>query len=214
MSLLDITGIFPNSEIIEKSPRKLVFKISDCSTQKINHFRRWLISETESTAIEYVEINDSFASINPEILSQRLGLIPIGADPLLFQKFEGTGFTDTNSITLELSVENNTNKTLDVTPKDLKHVSSGKSISDDDSILIVRLYPHQYIDVKCMAIRGSGGVHEKWSQVNAFHKQVGSNEYIFVVELVGETTFENIQTQMSENLVMPDFPKTVAYKLI
>jgi DNA-directed RNA polymerase I and III subunit RPAC1 len=49
-----------------------------------NAFRRILISEVPTIAIETVFVMNNTSIIHDEILSQRLGLIPIKADALQF----------------------------------------------------------------------------------------------------------------------------------
>lgn len=55
-----------------------------------NAFRRLMLSEVPSMAIEKVMIKNNTSIIQDEVLAHRLGLIPLKADPRLFEyKSEG-----------------------------------------------------------------------------------------------------------------------------
>jgi DNA-directed RNA polymerase I and III subunit RPAC1 len=55
----------------------------DCSLA--NAFRRILISEVPTMAIEKVFVHNNTSLFQDEFLSHRLGLIPIKADPRIFE---------------------------------------------------------------------------------------------------------------------------------
>ena len=50
-----------------------------------NSFRRILLSEVPTMAIEKVHVYNNTSVIQDEILAHRLGLIPLKADPRLFK---------------------------------------------------------------------------------------------------------------------------------
>jgi DNA-directed RNA polymerase I and III subunit RPAC1 len=54
-----------------------------------NAFRRILIAEVPTMAIEKVLMADNTSVIADEVLSHRLGLIPLDADPRLFEYISG-----------------------------------------------------------------------------------------------------------------------------
>lgn len=55
-----------------------------------NTFRRLMLSDVASMAIEKVHIYNNTSVIQDEVLAHRLGLIPLKADPRLFEfKSEG-----------------------------------------------------------------------------------------------------------------------------
>lgn len=59
----------------------------------VNAFRRIMLSEVPSMAIEKVHIINNTSIIQDEVLAHRLGLIPLKADPRLFDfKEEGKKF--------------------------------------------------------------------------------------------------------------------------
>jgi len=62
----------------------LVFDLIGVDASIANAFRRILISELPTMAIEHVYIKNNTSIIQDEVLAHRLGLIPIKADPRLF----------------------------------------------------------------------------------------------------------------------------------
>ncbi|CAH2045266.1 unnamed protein product, partial [Iphiclides podalirius] len=64
-----------------------------------NAFRRLMLSEVPSMAIEKVMISNNTSIIQDEVLAHRLGLIPLKADPRLFEyRPEETGPRDTPNV--------------------------------------------------------------------------------------------------------------------
>ena len=72
-------------EIIRKEDREMEFDIIGIDQSIANALRRIMISEIPTMAIERVDIYMNTSIIADEILSHRLGLIPIMADPREFQ---------------------------------------------------------------------------------------------------------------------------------
>lgn len=63
-----------------------------------NTFRRLMLSEVPSMAIEKVYIHNNTSIIQDEVLAHRLGLIPLKADPGLFEfKYDSKCALSSNS---------------------------------------------------------------------------------------------------------------------
>ncbi|RZF33883.1 hypothetical protein LSTR_LSTR009907 [Laodelphax striatellus] len=153
-----------------------------------NAFRRILLSEVPTMAIEKVMIYNNTSLIQDEILAHRLGLIPLKADPRRFDfKSEDEG-TERDTLEFELKIKctKNTNAKPDSTnPDELyvnnnvysKHIKwlpmgrqSNRMKEADvgpvlDDILIAKLRPGHEIDVKMLAVKGIGQDHAKFSPV-------------------------------------------------
>ena len=67
-------------EIKSKTEEELVFDIKGVDPTLVNTLRRIMIAEVPTMAIETVIINQNTSIIPDEVLSHRLGLIPILAD--------------------------------------------------------------------------------------------------------------------------------------
>ncbi|CAO3630528.1 unnamed protein product [Cunninghamella blakesleeana] len=171
------------------SEHSVEFDLIGIDASIANAFRRILIAEVPTMAIEHVYVMNNTSIIQDEVLAHRLGLIPIKAPPHEFDfKAADDGPTDLNTIVFKLKVkcERNPNAAADETdPKKLyinSHVYSSQLVwepkgdqeekfSDNpirpvhDDILIAKLRPGQEIDVELHCTKGRGKEHAKWSPV-------------------------------------------------
>ncbi|RWS17550.1 DNA-directed RNA polymerases I and III subunit RPAC1-like protein [Dinothrombium tinctorium] len=161
-----------------------------------NAFRRILLAEVPTMAIEKVFIYNNTSILQDDFLAHRLGLIPINVDPRYFEyrqegDEEGTP-QDTIVFELKLKCTKNPNPEPDAcTPESLynnrniysKHLKwvpignqeeifQGKPIKPvDDDILIAKLSPGQELDLKLHCVKGVGRDHIKFSPVaTAFYR--------------------------------------------
>ncbi|XP_057330458.1 DNA-directed RNA polymerases I and III subunit RPAC1 [Microplitis mediator] len=65
--------------------RELEFDLIGCTAALANSFRRILLSEVPSMAIDKVYMLNNTSLIQDEVLAHRLGLLPLRADPKLFE---------------------------------------------------------------------------------------------------------------------------------
>ena len=72
-------------DVKEKSDERLVFHMSGVDAPIANALRRILIAEVPTMAIETVNIYNNTSILQDEVLAHRLGLLPIKADPRLFE---------------------------------------------------------------------------------------------------------------------------------
>lgn len=90
-------------KIIKQFKNYLEFDLIGCDTSLANALRRVVISEVPTMAIETVFVMNNTSVIQDEVLSHRLGLIPIHADPRKFDYLPTGGEpTDVNTIVFEL----------------------------------------------------------------------------------------------------------------
>lgn len=81
----------------------LEFDLIGCDTSFANALRRVVISEVPTMAIETVFVMNNTSVIQDEVLSHRLGLVPIHADARKFDYLPAGGEpTDVNTIVFEL----------------------------------------------------------------------------------------------------------------
>lgn len=83
-----------NFKTFQKNFRIVIVRINDLEMEFdligvppafANAFRRLMLSEVPSMAIEKVMIKNNTSIIQDEVLAHRLGLIPLKADPRLFE---------------------------------------------------------------------------------------------------------------------------------
>lgn len=70
--------------ILSETDDEIIFDMVGIDAPLANALRRILLAEVPTMAIETVYIYENTSIIQDEILSHRLGLIPIKADPRLF----------------------------------------------------------------------------------------------------------------------------------
>lgn len=124
-------------------------------------------------AIERVYIQNNTSIIADEVLSHRLGLLPIYADPRKFASFSDS-ITDRNTIVFKLKCMCPKNGSSGLFSKDISWVPQGNQVDMfkldpirlvHDDIIIAKLAPGQEIDIELHAIKGCGKDHAKWSPV-------------------------------------------------
>ena len=67
-------------DIIDLKPKKAEIKFEDISPYFVNSLRRTMIADLPKLAIDNVIIYDNTSALFDEIISHRLGLIPIPTD--------------------------------------------------------------------------------------------------------------------------------------
>jgi DNA-directed RNA polymerase I and III subunit RPAC1 len=162
---------------------EIIFDLKGVEAPLANALRRILLSEIPTMAIEVVNIYQNTSVIPDEVLSHRLGLIPIYADANEFQnKKESEDFNEFNCINFKLHIKCELNKTSgeiinqEVLSSHMEWVPIGQQskqfIGTDairtvhDDILIAKLRPGQEIEVELICVKGIGKTHAKWSPVS------------------------------------------------
>ncbi|GMM51291.1 DNA-directed RNA polymerase core subunit [Starmerella bacillaris] len=170
-----------NVSISQLTERTSNFDLIGIDTSFANAFRRIMIAEVPSVAIEKVFIEQNTSVIQDEVLASRLGLVPLlvnpdsldwMVDPLHLN--EAHNVENTVAFSLQVKCERNSDGTIkneNVYAKDLKFVPfEGQTISPEptvayEDILIAKLRPGQEISLTCWAILGVGSDHAKFSPV-------------------------------------------------
>lgn len=160
-----------------------------------NALRRILLSEVPSVAIETVYINQNTSIIQDEVLSHRLGLIPLRVDPRQMDaSLPGDEPTDLNTIVYKLCVRglpeharyskeelaalDNTGDDVEgrytkVYSRDMQWQPQGTQEERfaapadpvQGDILIAKLAPGQVIELEAHAVKSIGKDHAKFSPV-------------------------------------------------
>lgn len=166
------------------SPTTMEFDLIGVDASFANALRRILIADIPTMAIENVYILNNTSIVQDEILAQRLGLIPIKADPTLFEfKQDGDAPTDLNTIVMKLEVECTRVKKGDSPDAIVNESILSGSLKFDpradqvekfkdnpirpvfDDILIARMRPGQKIEAELHLVKGVGKDHAKFSPV-------------------------------------------------
>ncbi|XP_076598566.1 DNA-directed RNA polymerases I and III subunit RPAC1 isoform X1 [Chaetodon auriga] len=181
-------------DVVHLDESNMEFDMVGIDAAIANAFRRILLAEVPTMAIEKVLIYNNTSIVQDEVLSHRLGLIPIKADPRLFEYRntgdevveEGGSEIDTIQLQLKIKCSRNPRASKDssdprelymnhmVYSRDIKWVPIGNqadvfadcSIGPvHDDILIAQLRPGQELDIIMHCVKGIGKDHAKFSPV-------------------------------------------------
>ncbi len=137
------------------------FTLSGASPAFANAFRRAMIGEVPTLAIEDVRIYNNTSALFDEMLAHRLGLIPIKTDLSSYTTQEkctcdGAG-CPACTVTYTLSAEGpRTVSSNDLIPAD------PKAVPVYDNVPIVKLTKGQTLVLEAKAVLNTGRVHSKW----------------------------------------------------
>lgn len=181
-------------DIVHLDENSIEFDMVGIDAAIANAFRRILLAEVPTMAIEKVFIYNNTSIVQDEVLAHRLGLIPIKADPRLFE-YRNTGEEsseeegseiDTIQLQLKIKCSRNPRASKDdsdprelylnhmVYSRDIKWVPIGNQadvFGDSsigpvhDDILIAQLRPGQELDIIMHCVKGIGKDHAKFSPV-------------------------------------------------
>ncbi|XP_795508.4 DNA-directed RNA polymerases I and III subunit RPAC1 [Strongylocentrotus purpuratus] len=200
-------------DVISLTHSELEFDMVGVDPAVANAFRRILLAEVPTMAIEKVSIFNNTSIIQDEILAHRLGLIPIKADPRIFEYREevntgdetGTG-EDTIEFQLKVKCTKNPNASKDATDPDELYKNAKVTTEHfkwiplenqeetygpkafapvNKDILIAKLRPGQEIDLKMHCVKGIGKDHAKFSPVATASYRL-MPEIILTEDIVGE----------------------------
>nr|CAB3490204.1 unnamed protein product [Digitaria exilis] len=197
-----------------------------------NAFWRILIAEVPTMAIEKIFMADNTSVIAYEVLSHRLGVIPLDADPRLFDHISvKSGELEWLPEGSQLSMaspgqsgdKQKTFTSFGQSQKDILDKPFGVKFKD---ITIARLGPGQAIELEAHAIKGIGNVHAKWSPVATtwyrmlpevvFLKQIEGDEAEELVKKCPVNVFdiEDLVTIESTGALPPEVLFTEAVKIL
>jgi len=153
-------------DVKELKPKKAVIKIDEIEPYFINSIRRTMISDLPKLAVDDVVIYDNTSALFDEIISHRLGLVPIPTDLKLLAfrdecTCKGKGCPNC-TVRYTLSKEGEG----PVLSGDLQPAEKSWAITED-KIPIVELYGDQRLILEVEAILGRGKTHAKWIPVQS-----------------------------------------------
>jgi DNA-directed RNA polymerase subunit D len=137
------------------------FTLSGASPAFANAFRRAMIGEVPTLAIEDVRIYNNTSALFDEMLAHRLGLIPIKTDLSSYSTQEkctcGGAGCPICTVTYTLSAEGpRTVSSNDLIPQD------PKAVPVYDNVPIVKLTKGQTLVLEAKAVLNTGRTHAKW----------------------------------------------------
>ncbi|CAN3357316.1 DNA-directed RNA polymerases I and III subunit RPAC1 [Diutina catenulata] len=174
-------------------PRVANFDMKHVDTSIANAFRRIMIAEVPSVAVEKIYMFMNTSVIQDEVLAHRIGLVPLDIDPEALSWVDKTApadeqHTEDNTVVLTLDVACTRNPNApkgatdpnvlyhnsNVYARDLKFEPKGSQQEKfaerpvqvcDPDILIAKLRPGQEISLMAHCVLGVGSDHAKFSPV-------------------------------------------------
>jgi DNA-directed RNA polymerase subunit D len=172
-------------EILEKDEGRIKVILKNTSLPLVNAVRRATIEEVPTMAIDYVIFYDNTSVLHDEIITHRLGMLPLTSDDALDKylppeecSVEGAEFKEGCYASLLLEVETREGE--------VRTVYSGELASRDDpnvrpvsnNVPIVILGPNQRVVLEARARLGRGREHIKWSPAT-----VSVSKYLSKIEI-------------------------------
>jgi DNA-directed RNA polymerase subunit D len=161
-------------DVIEMTPTKAEFVITDTNPSFANALRRTIIADVPKMAIDNVEFHlgpimdekgAAFESVSPlfdEIVAHRLGLIPVPTDLDVFNFRSKCTCNGEGCPNCTIMYSLNKKGPCTVYSGDLEPVGDVKFRIKDDLIPIVKLAEDQALLIYATAELGTGTQHAKW----------------------------------------------------
>ncbi len=162
----------PKVKVTALTEERIKFTLSNCDLSMANSLRRIMLSEVPTICIDLVEFECNTSVLPDEFVAHRLGLVPLLSG--LAKEFKYSRECSCMqscpkcSVELTLSVRCSEDSTRDVTSQEL--ISSHEEVRPvhgpaTAGILLLKLRKGQAIKMRCIAKKGVGKEHAKWSPV-------------------------------------------------
>jgi DNA-directed RNA polymerase subunit D len=152
----------------------LELEVKDSSDWYMNTLRRMMMNEVPTMAIEVVEMHRNDSILYDEVLSHRLGLLPLTTDLGSYslpsaEEIESRDYLAQSSVKMTLEAKG----PCIVFAKDLKSKDPKVKPVFPETPL-VKLLEGQELRLEATAVLGVGRSHAKWSAGHAFYRKVPS----------------------------------------
>nr|ACO14354.1 DNA-directed RNA polymerases I and III subunit RPAC1 [Esox lucius] len=184
-------------DVVQMDETCMEFDMVGIDASIANAFRRILLAEVPTMAVEKVFIYNNTSIIQDEVLAQRLGLIPIKADPRLFE-YRNAGDeegTEIDTIQLQLKIKCTRNHQATKDSADPQELYLNHMVYSKD-ILLAKLRPGQELDIVMHCVKGIGQDHAKFSPV-------ATASYRLLPEITLMKPVEGGESRASETLLLP-----------
>lgn len=150
----------------EHKPKKAVLSIEDVNLYLLNSIRRIMLSELPKLAIEDVVIYDNTTTLFDEIITHRLGLVPLPTDPDILSFRQECSCEGKNCPTCTVRYTLSKEGEGIVYSGDLQPAEASWRVTED-LIPIVELFNDQRLILEVEAVLGRAKDHAKWQVVTA-----------------------------------------------
>ncbi|KAG5858891.1 RNA polymerase I and III subunit AC40 [Encephalitozoon hellem] len=156
--------------ITEYTKGRLEFDLINVDCSFANALRRILCNDIPTMAVRDVLLKENESVFPDEFIAHRLGLIPLEADPEMFE-FAEKELNERNSLRFVLDAKNESKDVLNVYSDDIKWIPFGgqrgtlKDVKFSSRVLMFKLARGQRISAELVCTKNIGKVHAKWSPV-------------------------------------------------
>jgi DNA-directed RNA polymerase subunit D len=156
-------------KVLKKKGDTLVFVLEDSTPAFANALRRIMISEVPTMAVEWVDFHKNSSILFDEVISHRLGLIPLTFDPKKFKLKESCKCGGKGCALCEVVLSLEKDGPFLVHSGDLK--STNKAVKPTSpNFPIAELLDKQDLKFEAKAQLGTGKQHAKWQAANASYQ--------------------------------------------
>ncbi len=187
-------------KILDKNKEEIKFEVDKVSVAFANALRRVMMMEVPTLAIEDVNFRINDSPLFDEVISHRLGLIPIKFQPGIIKKKEDCNCDGEGCINCEVVLVLEKTGPCTVYSGDLK--STNPEIKPlYDTIPIAKLGEKQRIGFEATAVLGTGKEHVKWkASISHYNYDKEDGKFIFTVESVSGLKPKDIVVKATEIL--------------
>lgn len=179
--------------VLQPNEDEMTIQFVNTDASVMNALRRVVISEVPTMAIETVQVRENTSPLSGEYISHRLGLVPLvsdNVDSFEYSKDCPEIDCDRCRVKFSLKVTNDSPADIDVTSNHLTSTEGNPyrvypihhpaltatssnsmmshnpdDVTDKNPVVIAKLACGQTIDLDCVALKGIGKDHAKWSPV-------------------------------------------------
>ena len=202
----------PNIELRKLEDNYAEFLLTDTDVSVANAFRRVMIADVPTIAIDLVEFKNNTTVLNDEFIAHRLGLVPLISDDAVRMARPIDPHDDDAQVDVEfeLNVKCTNDQTLMVYDTDLvqlphdlgfnvmpvsKYVQQQASEQQLPAIVLVKMRKGQELSLKATARKGIGKDHAKWIPV-------ATAVYQCVPEItINQTMMDELTPEQKQQLV-------------
>jgi len=175
----------------KKDGEELIVIFNNIHPTIVNNIRRTILDDVPTLAIDDVEIISNDSGMFDEIVSQRLGLLPLKTplDTYNFKSECKCGGIGCSLCEVKLNLK-----------KDEPGCVYASELKSNDPAVypvygrmpIVKLFGNQALEVNCVATLGRGRDHAKWAPAHSYLSEGENNELLLHIESFGQLEDKDI----------------------
>jgi len=184
---------------IKTSDEVSVVSFKDTHNTIVNAFRRIILDEVPTFAIEDVEVVSNESALYDETLAHRLGLLPLVTDLKSYNTKDTCKCGGIGCALCEVSLSLMQDEDGYVYSESIKS-NDPKIVPVHKRIPVTKLIDGQKVELNLTAVLGKGKVHAKWAPGHAFLRENGKTVEL-VIESFGQLSGNDIYNTAVDILI-------------